>query len=1662
MNYTLPGLTFVRSTVIVFTFFCCLLGFDGASAQTVLPSMAEEGESYSTAPSQENLPETTIWSYDFSSGIPSTWGNSGFYNYAGTGTGTIWSAPFEYRGPTTTPSSNNGSRGGYAGSQLPILSTTQSNGFVIFDSDYRNNGGLATDACQTSTCGLHYATLTTPSINLSGHSQVDLNFAQYYRRFRGTNNDWSNGPAYIDFSVNNGVTWFGGLPINDHIGGNIATQRNNQVSVPIGAYVGGWPAVRIRFRFEGLSYFWMLDDIRLTTTPSQRISFFGKEGGLNPEVLLSFTQGQISNGGYPVGQARPLAVDANVWNSGSTTLSNVRLVALVIRPNGQKDSLYSATVPTLVPNDSVHLGAVFPNWVPTTGQIHKVVFVARTNSARWTYPDTLVIDNSSTNLASSFASRRPQKVTFSTISTSYMGDGVEVWTGFYVKQPDTVFNFGVYLASFSRSGSQIEWALMDSTQFELEAQNVIASGSYFLTAQDSTARLAQIPFCRSYLLPKGRYYVKVKLLKMTSNGYVGIFNDISNRQNSGSNWFRPGGSTRFTGYSNSIQFNTPKLTLGFSKFSNQVLPTANDLKLTINGDSVLCSGQSRTLTAPLGYSYLWSNGATTQSISVNSAAYYSCRLSNTSCEFWSDTIHLRLHAPNAFSIAAQPSTTFCQGDSTRLFVPFNPTTLYSWSNGKTTNAQYVKAGGTYTLTRVDSLGCTKSSSITTTMLSVPPIQITTSGPLSFCTGGSVTLYATAGGSSYLWSTGATSQTITVNATGSYGVSMGLINGCTSRATPVQVVSAAPPASVIASGPLNFCPGESVTLSAPAGYSYLWSNGATTQSITTTAAGSYTVTVSQNGCSSTSAAQVVAVGSSPPATVTASGPATFCQGGSVTLSAPAGYTYLWSNGSTAQSITPTSTGSYSVTVTANGCSSTSAAQAVVVNPVPPSTVSASGPLTFCQGGSVSLSAPSGYSYLWSNGATTQSISPTASGSYTVTVSANGCSSTSAAQAVTVNAIPPSTVSASGSLSLCQGGSVTLSAPAGYAYLWSNGATTQSITASTAGSYSVTVSANGCSSTSAAQAVTVSPLPPSTVSASGPLTFCQGGSVSLSAPAGYTYLWSSGATTQSITAFAAGSYSVTVSANGCSSTSAAQAVVVNPLPSSAVSVSGSLTFCQGSSVTLSAPAGYSYLWSNGATTQSITASTAGSYSVTVSANGCSSTSAAQAVVVNPVPSSTVSASGPLTFCQGGSVSLSAPAGYTYLWSSGATTQSITAFAAGSYSVTVTANGCSSTSAALSVTVNPNPPANVVASGPLTFCQGGSVALVAPSGYAYVWSNGATTQTINAVASGSYTVTVYGNGCSSTSASIQVSVVPNPSAAVTASGPLTFCQGGSVTLVAPAGATYLWNNGAVTQSITATTSGAYSVVVSSNGCSTGSSVQQVTVLPTPPATVVASGALTFCVGGSVVLTAPAGYSYSWNTGATTASITATTSGTYSVLVSDGTCSATSSGTAVSAVPNNLNPQVFGVALAPINTVQSYFTSQNLGNGYTWVVSGGSVVSGQGTNAVTVFLGTAGNVKVVVVETNGFCNQSDTLTVKVSGLGSDEGAVPLMRVYPNPSNGNFTVETPSPGAALSVFDLLGRRIHHEVMSSDRLELEGIPAGLYVVRAEQGGTVWEERLVVQ
>src|ERR1051326_1797626 len=382
------------------------------------------------------------------------------------------------------------------------------------------------------------------------------------------------------------------------------------------------------------------------------------------------------------------------------------------------------------------------------------------------------------------------------------------------------------------------------------------------------------------------------------------------------------------------------------------------------------------------------------------------------------------------------------------------------------------------------------------------------------------------------------------------------------------------APTITATPATVCPSATGrTASGPAGMAnYSWgitngtiTSGFTSQSITYTAGASGSVvlqptTTDGTGCGKASTLSVP-VDTVPTPTISSSG-TTFCGSGTLTSSAASGNQWYVGGvpigAATNTTYTATASGSYTVRVTdANGCTSAmSAATVITVNPNPATpTITPSGATTFCAGGSVTLTAPSGFTYSWSTGATTQSISATTSGSYTVTVTnGNGCSATSAATVVTVNPNPATpTITPSGATTFCTGGSVTLTAPSGFTYSWSTGATTQSIIVSTSGSYTVTVTnGNGCSATSAATTVTVNPNPATpTITPSGSTTFCAGGSVTLTAPSGFTYSWSTGATTQSINATSSGSYTVTVTnGNGCSATSAATAVTVNPNPATPV--------------------------------------------------------------------------------------------------------------------------------------------------------------------------------------------------------------------------------------------------------------------------------------------------------------------------------------------------------------------------------------------------------------------------------------------------------------------------------------------------------------------------------
>lgn len=761
--------------------------------------------------------------------------------------------------------------------------------------------------------------------------------------------------------------------------------------------------------------------------------------------------------------------------------------------------------------------------------------------------------------------------------------------------------------------------------------------------------------------------------------------------------------------------------------------------------------------------------------------------------------------------------------------------VYFQVNGPVTLAQNVNfygtilANGAFTLNNGATLTGraltqTGTISLSRNTVTVPaPSNAAITGNLRVCPGTTTTLTAS-GGATYMWSTGSAAASINVGP-GTYTVTATSSTGCTSTATATVTAFPAPVATITASGPTTFCEGDSVVLTANDGSAFMWSSGANTQSLTVKTSGNFSVMVTDsNGCVATSAPVTVTVNPNPTVTLTPDGSLNLCPGGSVTLTASAGASYLFSTGDTTQSITVFTAGTYNVMVTyANGCTSSSDSLTVVILPVPPTTIDITGDTTFCQGGSVTLAANDAESFMWSTGDTTQQIVVTMSGTYSVTgFYAGGCSSVSAPVVITVNPLPVPVITADGPIDICFGDSVTLTSTSAEAYLFSTGDTTRSITVSAAGSYSVTVTdSNGCMGTSAVIAVTVKPNPVPVITAGGPLALCPGGSVALTASAGASFLFSNGDTTQSINATAAGDYFVTVTyANGCSATSDTTTVTVNATPPTIITASGPLTFCAGDSVTLTSSAAMSYMWSTGEITRSIVVTESGSYSVTGTyAGNCTSTSAVVNVVVNPLPVAAITASGPLTFCPGDSVTLAASGGASYLFSTGDTTQAITVSASGNYFVTVTdSNGCSATSVPVIVTVLPAPTPTLTPGGATTFCMGASLTLTSSAAASYQFSTGATTQSINVTTGGSYFVTVtYANGCVATSEPIEITVDSNPVPTITADTTTIFCQGGSVTLIASSANAYMWNTGATTQSIVVTMGGSYSVTAFyTGGCS------------------------------------------------------------------------------------------------------------------------------------------------------------------------------------------------------------------------------------------------------
>jgi gliding motility-associated-like protein len=689
-----------------------------------------------------------------------------------------------------------------------------------------------------------------------------------------------------------------------------------------------------------------------------------------------------------------------------------------------------------------------------------------------------------------------------------------------------------------------------------------------------------------------------------------------------------------------------------------------------------------------------------------------------------------------------------------------------------------------------------------------------------------------------------------------------VSGSTScagvRADTIRVYTT--PALAVNVTPANpaICSGASTTLTAtPSGgnmpYSYAWSSGQSTASITTSATGNYTVSVSDNtnGCAPVSVPVTVSAAATP-AAPTVSG-ATICAGSTATLtpSAPGG-TYRWydapSGGNllaTGNSFTTpvlnTST-TYYVETTVSSCSSSRTAVTVTINPIP-SNPNASG-ATICAGTSTSLTATApGGVYEWydnasggsllftGNSYTTASLNNTTT--YYVQSTISGCTSGRTAVAVTVNPIPTAPTAAPATVCLNTSASLQATAPGGI-YQWYDAASGGSLLAtgmgyttpalSSAASYYVQTTVSGCTSSRTAVSVSITSSPATPTAASAAI--CIGSSATLKATApGGPYEWygqpSGGTILSSDASYSTpilnsnATYYVQAGIAGCMSARAAVTVSVNPIPT-APTVAGT-SICAGNTASLNATApGGSYEWydaasggnllntGSGYTTAILNSST--SYYAQTTINGCAGPRTAVTVTVNPVPAAPTAVSASVCNNTVATLSATTPGG-SYQWfafpsggtaaGSGASFTTPLLTASTTYYVQTTVSGCTSARTAVPVTVTPLPAAPTALAPSICAGNSATVTATAPGG-TYHWYDAFSGGNLlaigsiyhSSVLSSSTTVWVQSTVSGCTGPRTAVAITVIPIPAAPSVPSTSICEGTTATLNATApGGTYQW---------------------------------------------------------------------------------------------------------------------------------------------------------------------------------------------------------------------------------------------------------------------------------
>jgi gliding motility-associated-like protein len=736
---------------------------------------------------------------------------------------------------------------------------------------------------------------------------------------------------------------------------------------------------------------------------------------------------------------------------------------------------------------------------------------------------------------------------------------------------------------------------------------------------------------------------------------------------------------------------------------------------TVNFSNTSVSGSGQTLI----YSWNYDDGSTLDSTKNPAHTFTTPGVYDVCCVVY-DSLTCNLRDTICFQVTVlsgpvdpfPQDTVLCPGGNISLDA-LNPGATYLWSTGGTTQAINVISPGLYYVD-ISYTGCSRRDSITVNSLNTISL-----GPdQTVCDTATIILNPGVSGATFLWSTGATTPSISVNTTGSYWVQVSS-GSCILRDTMIATVNDLPQINL--GSDTTLCPTQSLLLDAAnSGATYLWSNGTTAQTLNVIQSGVYWVQASNGLCIDRDSIDVDFA-----ALLSSSNDTTLCSGQSFTIQSNGTGVLTWSDGSGGTSLTVNTSGIYWVESNDNGCVQR---DTTIVNFAALPVVNFGGDDVVCPGDSIVLNAfNAGASYLWNTGSTASSITVFNAGSYLVTASIGSCS---AGDTINISTEPKLVLPAD--TLLCENESVLLSTPLAGNYAWSQGSSTSSITVNQTGQYILTLTTANCVQKDTVN-VTVQSLP--VVNLGNDTTLCPNASLVLNvAQPNANYVWQNNSTLAQQTITAAGQYYVNVSIDRCAK---GDTINVDYVPT-LVNIADE-NICSPATATLTTTMAGNYLWSTGSTSASILVAQTGTYTLTVNTSGCIQHDTVE-VDVRLAPE--VDLGVDTILCEGESILLDAAnTGSTFVWSEGSSSQQITVSVSGNYFVLVDDGFCIG-SDTIKVTVADFDNLQSIVS----ICDKFEVQLKAQKvGTNFLWSTGATTNSITVKDTGIYWVETKIDRCS-----------------------------------------------------------------------------------------------------------------------------------------------------------------------------------------------------------------------------------------------------------------------------------------------------------------------------